>query len=102
MQRSSTIALSLTVSLKIVAMISGYAIRMGFARLFRSRWAAVFWSAGILWTAYDVADTAPAPALEATSPNASVAKTDAGEPAPQDATGSGFDMHDLQILANAG
>jgi hypothetical protein len=90
------------VSLKIVAMISEYAIRMGFARLFRSRWAALFWSAGILWTAYDVADSAPAPAPEAASPNATAPKTDAGEPAPQDATGSGFDMHDLQILANAG
>lgn len=34
---------------------------MPFARLFRSRWAALIWAAGILWTAIDVADSAPAP-----------------------------------------
>ncbi|TCP72635.1 hypothetical protein [Sphingomonas sp. PP-CE-1G-424] len=75
---------------------------MGFARLFRSRWAAVFWSAGILWTAYDVADSAPAPAPDAASQNVTAAKPEPAEPAPQDATGSGFDMHDLQVLAKAG
>ena len=33
-------------------------------RLFRSRWAALFWAAGICWTAIDIANdnSAPAPA----------------------------------------
>jgi len=65
---------------------------MGFSRLFRSRWAALFWSAGILWTAYDVADDAPQPA----SPILATA------PAAEDATGTPFDAADLAILANAG
>jgi hypothetical protein len=29
---------------------------MPFAKLFRSRWAALLWAGGILWTAYDFAD----------------------------------------------
>ncbi len=65
---------------------------MGFSRLFRSRWAALFWSAGILWTAYDVANDAPQPA------QAALANT----PAAEDATGATFDAADLAILANAG
>lgn len=28
-------------------------------RLFRSRWSALFWSAGIVWLAYDIAEDAP-------------------------------------------
>ncbi len=67
---------------------------MGFSRLFRSRWAALFWSAGILWTAYDVATDAPEPPTNAPS----------GMPAtqPTDATGAAFDARDLAVLANAG
>jgi hypothetical protein len=64
---------------------------MNFSRLFRSRWAALFWSAGILWTAYDVANDAPEPASAAN--NASVG---------QDATGAAIDARDLAILANMG
>ncbi|KQM67775.1 hypothetical protein ASE75_02395 [Sphingomonas sp. Leaf17] len=30
---------------------------MPFAKLFRSRWAALLWAGGILWTAVDVADS---------------------------------------------
>lgn len=66
---------------------------MGLSRLFRSRWAALLWSAGILWAAYDVASDAPA---------------DPGRPAPggavaaPDATGDMVDAHDLAIRANAG
>jgi len=30
---------------------------MPFSRLFRSRWAALLWAGGILWTAYDVSGT---------------------------------------------
>lgn len=32
---------------------------MPYARLFRSRWSALLWAAGILWTAYDVAEWQP-------------------------------------------
>ena len=32
---------------------------MGLARLFRSRWSALFWAAGVLWFAYDVGEGAP-------------------------------------------
>ena len=32
---------------------------MFYARLFRSRWAALFWAAGIVWTAVEIADSAP-------------------------------------------
>ena len=66
---------------------------MGFSRLFRSRWAALFWSAGIVWTAYDVASDAPEPAAgNAVSGNVQ------GQ---TDATGATFDTKDLAILANA-
>jgi len=34
---------------------------MPFSRLFRSRWAALLWAGGILWTAYDVADNQSPP-----------------------------------------
>ncbi|WP_380782062.1 hypothetical protein [Sphingomonas sp. R86520] len=64
---------------------------MGLSRLFRSRWSALFWAAGILWTAYDVANDAPAPAPAAG--NASVST---------DATGETFDAHDLAVLAHMG
>ncbi|KQS46773.1 MULTISPECIES: hypothetical protein [unclassified Sphingomonas] len=74
---------------------------MGFARLFRSRWAALFWSAGILWTAYDVAGAAPSAVTETPPPNSAAARAGNARPDAQDATGSAFDMHDLQILANA-
>lgn len=61
-----------------------------FSRLFRSRWAALFWAAGIVWTAYDVATDAPRSAT-ATS-NASAAT---------DATGEQVSAADLAVLANA-
>ena len=32
----------------------------GYARLFRSRWSALFWAAGILYLAYDFAGSQPA------------------------------------------
>ncbi|MEG8018388.1 hypothetical protein [Sphingomonas sp. LR55] len=70
------------------------AASMGFSRLFRSRWAALFWSAGIVWTAYDVASDAPEPpAGNAVSSNVVEGQTDA--------TGAAFDARDLAILANA-
>ena len=57
------------------------------SRLFRSRWAALFWAAGICWTAYDVAGSAPA--------------TPANASAPTDATGEPVDGAALAIIANA-
>ncbi|MGW8279139.1 hypothetical protein ACWGK7_06540 [Sphingomonas aurantiaca] len=54
----------------------------------------MFWSAGILWTAYDVAGDAPEsrsePVLNKTAMQ------------PTDATGATFDPRDLAVLANAG
>ncbi|MCP8889366.1 hypothetical protein [Sphingomonas faeni] len=67
---------------------------MGFSRLFRSRWAALVWSAGILWTAYNVAADAPEPPTNAASGGATAQ--------PGDATGAAFDARDLAVLANAG
>ena len=63
---------------------------MGFARLFRSRWAALLWAAGILWTAYDIVGDGPA----------STAPIDANG-ALQDATGASVDKNDLSTLAGA-
>lgn len=55
-----------------------------FSRLFRSRWAALLWAGGILWTAYDVAG----------------AKPSAGNAA-ADATGEQANADDLAVLAKA-
>ncbi|WP_425230551.1 hypothetical protein [Sphingomonas sp.] len=57
-------------------------------RLFRSRWAALLWAAGIVWFAYD---------FTATAPHA----TAAGKPAATDATGQAVDAADLAALANS-
>ena len=41
---------------------------MPFSKLFRSRWSALLWSAGILWTAVDIAGApSPEPAGNAAS-----------------------------------
>lgn len=70
---------------------------MPFARLFRSRWAALFWAAGIMWTAVDVANSAPAPQHRGTtSPTAATAT---GATA-TDAAGDPVDANDLATLAN--
>ena len=61
------------------------------SKIFRSRWAALIWAGGILWTAYDVAGAAPAG--KATTENQSAADTDA--------TGMAVDNGDLSVLANA-
>jgi len=61
-------------------------------RLFRSRWAALWWAAGIVWFAIEVAGVKPAGHAAA---NAATAN------ATTDATGSAVDQHDLAILANA-
>lgn len=65
------------------------------SRLFRNRWSALLWSAGILWTAYDVA-------MANRGANRGPAPTNAATPAAvQDATGEAVDPADLAILANA-
>lgn len=64
-------------------------------RLFRSRWAALWWAVGILWFAIEVAGVKPGghAAANATTANAASEATDA--------TGSAVDQRDLAILANA-
>ena len=61
-----------------------------YAKLFRSRWAALLWAAGILWFAVDVAGSAPA----RKDPIAN-----ASAPADTDATGEVVQNSDLEILA---
>lgn len=63
---------------------------MSFAKLFRSRWSALLWAGGVLWTAYDVAAGSP--------PRTAPANTAA--PAPEDATGTPYSNDDLATLAN--
>ena len=60
------------------------------SRIFRSRWAALLWAGGILWTAVEVAGTAQAPEPAG---NEAAVQTDAlGQPVSNE---------DLAILANA-
>lgn len=61
---------------------------MPYRKLFRSRWAALLWAAGILWTAVDTVGFAPA------------RTSAANEATPVDATGAPVDNGDLAILAN--
>lgn len=60
------------------------------SKIFRSRWAALLWAAGILWTAYDVAEAA-APPKQPT----------AAKPAaqPTDASAVGISSDDLAVLS---
>lgn len=71
---------------------------MPYAKLFRSRWSALIWAAGILWTAADVAGYAPARKTD-TSTNAT-AQANASAPAETDATGEAVQNSDLAILAS--
>ena len=62
---------------------------MPYAKLFRSRWAALLWAGGILWSAAEFVGASPGkPALAANA----TAETDA--------TGASVDANDLAILAN--
>jgi hypothetical protein len=67
------------------------------SKIFRSRWSALFWSAGILWTAYDVASSAPH--HHAAGPDNGQAPD--GNSVATDATGEAITAADLQALANA-
>jgi hypothetical protein len=65
---------------------------MPMSRLFRSRWSALLWAGGIVWTAYDVADSAP---REQAGTNSS------GNATITDAAGETVDAADLIAVANA-
>jgi hypothetical protein len=67
---------------------------MPYAKLFRSRWAALLWAGGILWTAVDFVGVAPRHAAVAAS-NASA------DAAPTDAAGMPVNSADVATLANA-
>jgi hypothetical protein len=70
--------------------VPGYRPVMISTKIFRSRWSALFWAGGIIWTAYDVASAnTPDPVTN----NATAADTDA--------TGIAVDNGDLAVLANA-
>jgi hypothetical protein len=61
----------------------------GYSRLFKSRWAAVFWAMGICWTAYEVSSAA---APETTDDNGA---------ASTDATGASYNAADVAALKGA-
>ena len=65
---------------------------MPMSRLFRSRWSALLWAGGIVWTPYDVADSAP---REQAGTNIS------GNATTTDAAGEAVDAADLIAVANA-
>lgn len=58
------------------------------ASLFRSRWAALLWAAGVLWTAVSVAGVGNAPSHAVTAENAT------------DVSGQPIDNDDLALLRN--
>jgi hypothetical protein len=62
------------------------------SKIFRNRWAALLWAAGILWTAYDVAGAAP-PSKAAGANQTAPAKTDE--------TSADITAADVGVLANA-
>ena len=66
---------------------------MPYAKLFRSRWAALIWAAGILWMAVDVAGYAPERKADPANASASADTDDI------DATGEAVQNSDLAILA---
>jgi hypothetical protein len=63
-------------------------IPMRFSTIFKNRWMALLWAAGILWFAYDVAGSEPQ------APNAS------GNAEVTDATGSPVTSDDTNRLAD--
>lgn len=65
---------------------------MPFRKIFLSRWSALLWAAGILWTAIDTVGFGPPANRAATMANASV---------DTDAAGVAVNADDLAALANA-
>lgn len=68
-----------------------YASVVPFRKLFLSRWSALLWAIGILWTAVDTVGVAPT--RPSGQPNLTQRETDA--------TGTAIDNRDLGIIANA-
>lgn len=68
---------------------------MPYRKLFLSRWAALLWAGGILWTAIDTVGFGP----PAHDPKQAVGNTTAA-PDDTDATGMAVNSADLAILAN--
>jgi hypothetical protein len=62
----------------------------GYSRLFKSRWAALFWAMGICWTAYEVS-----------SMGAGDEPTDGNASAQTDATGATYNDADVAALKGA-
>ena len=69
---------------------------MGYRKLFLSRWAALLWAAGIVWTAVDTVGFGPPAHAPAT-----VTGNTTSAPDDTDATGAMVNAADLAILANA-
>jgi hypothetical protein len=64
---------------------------MGMSKIFRNRWAALFWAAGIVWTAYDVAEANAPPSHQTNAkPHAQ----------PTDDTGATVSDDDEKLLAS--
>lgn len=78
---------------------------MPFRKLFRSRWSALLWAAGILWTAFDTVGFGPPATMHAAMPANGAAPGNAPGNASgnddTDATGMAVNTADLDILANA-
>ncbi len=89
--RSASDAAALTGPTSATLTPSAHNARMPSSKIFRSRWAALLWAGGVLWTAYDVASAAPG---HDTPANQQAAAT-------SDATGVAVDKDDLAVLANA-
>ena len=65
---------------------------MPFRKLFLSRWSALLWAGGILWTAVDTVGFGP--------PAHRLAGNVAADADATDATGVPVNAHDLAVLAN--
>lgn len=69
---------------------------MPYRKLFLSRWAALLWAGGVLWTAIDIVGFAPPDKTPAATTGNAAESTDA-----TDATDLQVNDVDLAILANA-
>jgi hypothetical protein len=71
----------------------GYGRTMPFVKLFRSRWAALLWAGGMLWTAFDMVGFGPPAHPVAAASNTAE---------PVDVTGTPVSNDDLNTLAQFG
>ncbi len=74
------------------------------SRIFRSRWWALFWAAGVIWTALSVAGTAPSHASHAPDAAANASASDDGNSSDDgqlhDATGAPVSADQIRAIAN--